>query len=237
MSIVLLAAAIVVSAASSLTDVLGELAKRYEAATGERVQVNAGGSNTLARQIVEGAPVDVFISADDVQMDVLERAGRLVPGTRVPLVGNRLVVVVPRTSGVVLVRARDLMSSSVTRVAMANPAAVPAGVYGRKWLEKTGLWTAIEPKVIPLPTVRAAVAAVREGRAQAGIVYATDVRSEPAVRVAFEPAADEVPPITYPAAVITGPRQAAAKRFLTFLCSREAVEIFQAAGFPALDRR
>jgi molybdate transport system substrate-binding protein len=114
---------------------------------------------------------------------------------------------------------------------------VPAGVYTRRWLEKTALWQTVERKVIPLPTVRAALAAVREGRADAGIVYATDARREPGVRVAFEPAPGDAPLIVYPAAVIAGPRQAEAARFLAFLRSPEAIKAFEAAGFPMAVRR
>jgi molybdate transport system substrate-binding protein len=231
MGTLLLAATILVSAASSLTDVLNELAKRYEALTGTRVQVNVGSSNTLARQITQGAPVDLFISADDEQMNILERAGQLVPATRVPLVSNRLVVIVPATSALQVSSARDLANAAVKRVAMANPGAVPAGVYARRWLEHLRLWKTIEPKVIPLPTVRAALAAVREGRADAGVVYATDARNERGIRVAFTPAPHDVGVIVYPAAVIAGPRQAEAERFLSFLRSREAAAAFGAAGF------
>jgi molybdate transport system substrate-binding protein len=200
------------------------------------VQVNAAGSNTLARQIAQGAPVDVFISADDAQMDVLERAGRLVPGTRAPLVGNRLVVIVPANSALQISNAGDLTAAAVKRLAMANPVAVPAGVYTRRWLERLALWKAIEARVIPLPTVRAALAAVREGRADAGVVYATDVRGESGVRVALLPDPKEVGLIVYPAAAIAGGRQAEATQFLAFLRSPEAQRVFVAAGFPMVVR-
>jgi molybdate transport system substrate-binding protein len=237
MATLLIAASIVVSAAASLTDVLGELAKRYEAATGERVQINTAGSNTLARQIVQGAPVDLFISADEAQMDVLQRAGRLVAGTRAPLLRNRLVVIAPIDNRAGLARAPDLAARAVTRVALANPDAVPAGVYARQWLQKIGLWSAVEGKVVPLPTVRAALAAVREGRAEAGIVYATDARTESRVRVVFEPDPADAPSVVYPAAVVVGPNAGQAARFLAFLRSPEAASLFEAAGFlPAAPR-
>jgi molybdate transport system substrate-binding protein len=227
----LIAATILVSAASSLTDVLAELARRYEAAGGDQVMVNAGASNTLARQIVEGAPVDLFISADEAQMDLVERAGRLLPGSRVALLRNRLVVIVPASSRTVVAGPRDLTSASVRRIAIGNPEGVPAGVYARSWLERLGLWSALRPKVVPLPTVRAALAAVRESRADAGIVYATDVRNETGVRVAFEPPSTEAPVVVYPAAIVRGPRQDAAKRFLEYLQSDAAAAMFESAGF------
>jgi molybdate transport system substrate-binding protein len=237
MGTLLIAATILVSAASSLTDVLNELAKRYAAITSTRVQVNVASSSTLARQIVSGAPVDLFISADEAQMDVLERAGRLVPGTRAPLLGNRLVVIVSSGSPLRFSSARDLAGSAVKRVAMAHPGAVPAGVYARTWLEQIALWKSVESKVIPLPTVRAALAAVREGRADAGIVYETDVRGQSGVRVAFTPDPKEVGFIVYPAAVIAGGRQADATDFLAFLRSPEAAAVFFAAGFRLVVRQ
>ena len=227
----LLAAALTVSAASSLTDVLTELAKRFEAATGERVHINAAASNTLARQIVEGAPVDVFISADETQMSVAEKSGRLAKGSRVALLSNQLVVVVPHDTRLAIDKPADLADGRVRRIAMGQPEAVPAGVYGRQWLEKSGLWTAVQPKTVPMPTVRAALAAVREGRVDAAIVYDTDARVTPDVRVVYRVPPAEAPRIVYPAAVIAGPREAEARRFLTFLQSAEAQRVFAAAGF------
>jgi molybdate transport system substrate-binding protein len=114
---------------------------------------------------------------------------------------------------------------------MGEPNAVPAGVYGRQWLERRGVWLKVQSKVVPLGSVRAVVAAVREGRADAGLVYVTDARSAPEVFVAFEVSDAEAPRIIYPAAVVKGPREEAARRFLLFLQSEEARATFQAAGF------
>jgi molybdate transport system substrate-binding protein len=226
-----IATALTVSAASSLTDVLTELAKRFEAATGERVHINAAASNTLARQIVEGAPVDLFISADDVQMAVAEKSGRIAVGSRVALVSNQLVIVVPNDTRNAIDNAADLASARVRRVAMGQPESVPAGVYGRQWLEKLGLWASVQPKSVPMPTVRAALAAVREGRVDAGIVYATDAITTRDVRIVYRVPVSEAPRIVYPAAVIAGANEAPARRFLTFLQSAEARRVFEAAGF------
>ncbi len=201
------------------------------------MQINLGGSNTLARQIVNGAPVDLFISADEAQMDVVEKAGRLVAASRTPLLSNRLVVIVPADSRAAVSAARDLGAAAVRRVAMGNPDAVPAGVYARRWLEQQALWHAVQPKIVPLPTVRAVLAAVREGRADAGIVYVTDARTEHAVRVAFEVPMNDVPFISCPAAVVRGPREAEAAKFLAYLRSAEARVVFEAAGFGVLVRR
>jgi molybdate transport system substrate-binding protein len=222
---------LVVSAASSLIDVVGEIAAVYETAHGTRVRVTTGGSNTLARQIVEGARVDVFLSADDVQMDVVERAGRIVEGTRRPLLTNSLVVITPVDSALTLRTAQDLAQQSVRRLALGQPESVPAGVYAKEWLEQRGLWEVVRSKVVPLSTVRAALAAVREGRVDAGVVYATDARTTADVRVAFAVPANEVPPITYPVAAVRGSREDEARRFLQFLGDPKARAIFEGAAF------
>lgn len=226
-----LAAVITVSAASSLTGVLTELAKRFEAATGERVRINAAASNTLARQIVEGAPVDLFISADEAQMAVAEKSGRIVTGTRVDLLSNQLVIVVPADTRDAIDNPAGLASARVRRVAMGQPEGVPAGVYGRQWLEKLGLWATVRPKTVPMPTVRAALAAVREGRVDAGIVYASDALTTRNVRIVYRVPVNEGPRIVYPAAVVAGANDATARRFLAFLQSPESRRVFEAAGF------
>jgi molybdate transport system substrate-binding protein len=228
---VLAAAALTVSAASSLTDVLTELATRYQAATGERVQINPGASNTLARQIIEGAPVDVFISADDLQMNAVVKAGRMAPGSTITLLSNELVLVVPKGAPAHVNQPQDLVEGHVRRIAMGQPESVPAGVYGRQWLEKLGLWKAVQPKVVPMPTVRAALAAVRERRVDAAIVYATDARTTADVRVAYRALSGEGPRIVYPAAVVAGPHETSARRFLAYLQSDEARRVFEGAGF------
>jgi molybdate transport system substrate-binding protein len=226
-----------VSVAASVGDAITELARRYEAATGVHVQINAGSSSTLARQIVEGAPIDVFISADETQMRVASNGGRIVAGSEVALLSNQLVVVTGHNSRERVRQPRDLASSAVRRIAMGQPDSVPAGVYGRAWLTRLGLWSAVLPKVLPLPTVRAALAAVREGRADAAIVYATDARTAPDVTVGYSVPIDEGPPIRYPAAILVGPRQQDAARFLSFLQSRDARQVFEAAGFSVLAGR
>ena len=163
---------VVVSVAASVYDALDEIAGLYRAATGVTVALNAGGSNTLARQIVEGAKAGLFLSADEIQMDLVERAGRIVPGTRTRLLTNELAVVVPQSATeLTLVR---LLEGRISRLAMGEPGAVPAGVYGRKWLEHEGAWRRIESRVIPFPTVRAVLTAVEAGRVDSGIVYATE---------------------------------------------------------------
>jgi len=227
---------LVASVASSLADVMSELTTRYARTTGQEVRLNVAGSNVLARQIVEGARADAFISADAAQMDVAERAGRLVKGSRVDLLTNQLVVVGAPGSTLRVDGPRALGATAVQRVALGNPDSVPAGVYARQWLEKAGSWPAVSGKVVPTVTVRAALAAVRSGRADLAVVYDTDARTEPRVPVLYAVPLTDAPPVRYPAAVIEGPNQAAAQRFIDYLCGAEAGAVFTTAGFGLAGR-
>ena len=221
---------LVVSVAASVNDALDEIGGLYRSATGVTVALNAGGSNTLARQIVEGAKAGLFLSADEAQMDVVEKAGRVVRGTRTRLLTNELVVVGPDHSKTLTLA--QLIEGRVGRLAMGEPAAVPAGVYGRKWLEHEGAWTRLESKVVPFPTVRAVLAAVEAGRVDAGIVYRTDAATA-TVRVIANISSKDHPylDIAYPAAVIAGPSEAEARRFLEFLKGPQARAVFEKRGF------
>lgn len=221
----------VVSVAASMHAALAEIAGLYRAATGVTVSLNTGGSNTLARQIVAGARAAVFVSADEAQMDLVERAGRLVPGTRTRLVTNELAVVAPADRPVPA-SISELLQAGVARLAMGESASVPAGVYGRRWLEHEGAWARLQPTVIPFPSVRAVLAAVEAGRVDAGIVYATDAR-DAAVRVVGRVTASEHAylNIVQPAAVIAGPDEAAGRRFLQFLHGPAARAVFARRGF------
>lgn len=228
---------LLVAAAASLSGIAPQLTREFHDATGIDVRFNFGGSNTLARQIVEGARLDAFVSADAAQMDVVERAGRLVEGTRVTVVSNRLVVIVTATANPTTFAVDDLGSARTRRVAMGDPAAVPAGVYGRRWLEAIRLWNLVEPKVVPLPSSPAVVAAVRAGRADAGVVFASDTHARTDVRVAYIVPSDDAPEISYPAAALTGGRIALARQFIDFLRSAPAERIFESAGFRPVGSR
>lgn len=221
---------LVVSVAASVSDALEEIAGVYRATTGVAVAVNAGGSNTLARQIIEGARAGLFLSADEIQMNAVEKAGRLVPGTRTRLLTNELAVIAPSSNATLTMA--QVLEGRVRRLAMGEPAAVPAGVYGRRWLEHEGAWPRVESKVVPFPTVRAVLTAVESGRVDAGIVYRTDAMSAQ-VRVIARIAAKEHPylDISYPAAVIVGPAEAEARRFLEFLKSPAARAVYDRRGF------
>jgi molybdate transport system substrate-binding protein len=222
----------VVSAAVSLSDVLQQLAQIYQARTGERVVLNFGSSNTLARQVVAGARVDLFISADEAQMDVA--ASDLVPGTRVNLLSNQLAIAVPDDRPRRFASARDLTDPTITRIAIGDPAAVPAGVYAKLYLQKIGIWSALEKKLVPTASVRLALAAVENGAADAAIVYRTDVATASHAREAFVVPVMAGPSIVYPAAVVRiGANQDGAKRLLAFLQGSDAMAIFRCAGFLA----
>jgi molybdate transport system substrate-binding protein len=222
---------LVVSVAASVYDALEEIAGLYRATTGVTVALNAGGSNTLARQIVEGAKAGVFISADARQMDAVEKAGRIVAGTRTRLLTNELAVIVPAGSRATTLE--GLLKGEVTRLALGEPGAVPAGVYARAWLEHEGAWSRLESKVIPFPTVTAVLTAVESGRVDAGVVYRTDAISSKSVRVIGHLASTEhrYLDISYPAAVIAGPSEADARRFLQFLTGPAARAVFDRRGF------
>jgi molybdate transport system substrate-binding protein len=223
-------APVTVSAAISLTEALEEAAAAYRVAGGSPVVFNFGGSNALARQIVNGAPVDVFISADEAQMEVVEKADLVRAGTRVPVVANRLVLVVDSRSRVKAVT--DLGVAEIRRIAIGDPVAVPAGVYARQYLEQVNQWTRLQPKVVPVANVRAALTAVQNGSADAAFVYATDARIAPALRVVATITGPQAPRIVYPAAVMKTSRQPqAAAKFLEFLRTRPALAIFEKHGF------
>lgn len=228
----LAAADVTVFAAASLADVLREAAPAWERATGNPVLFNFAGSNALARQIRSGAPADLFLSADDAQMDTLEKAGLLVPGTRRTVLSNALVVVVRTDAPGTPASARDLAGAGVGRVALADPRGVPAGLYAKTWLERAGVWAAVAPKVIPAENVRAALAAVESGDADAGVVYATDARASRRVRVAFTAPPGEAPAISYPFALLKdAPAPVPARAFLDYLSGPAAAPAFRKSGF------
>lgn len=221
-----------VSAAVSLGETLEQVIAAYARSGGAAVRLNLGASNALARQMISGAPVDVFISADEAQMNLVDRAGALAPGTRIDLLRNQLAIVTsPNLTGLVT-SPKMLANPAIRRVAIGEPTAVPAGVYARQYLERTGLWAAISTKLVPMTSVRAALSAVDNGAADAAIVYVTDVRAARSARIAFTVPETDTPRIIYPAAVGAGARNRnEATRFLSFLRGAEAAAIFRAHGF------
>ncbi len=220
---------VVVFAAASLTDALTEIAAAYGRRSGRHVVFSFGASSTLARQIRAGAPAEIFLSADLAQMDALEKAGLVRAADRVDLVSNHLVVIVPRGSSRPLRTVADL--ATLGRIALADPTAVPAGVYARQWLERRGLWSALQERVVPTLDVRAALAAVAAEAAEAGIVYRTDAAISSRVRVAFEVKEEDAPRIVYPAGLVARTAGPAARDFLHELRSPAARAVFERLGF------
>ena len=223
---------ILVFAAASLTESLQEIGKAYEARTGTKVVYSFGASSDLQRQIAAGARADVFFSADTPKMDTLEKDGLVKKADRREFLSNVLVVVVPADSPTLPANAKEL--ASLPKIALADPAAVPVGIYAKKWLESEGVWSEVAPKVVPALDVRAALAAVASGSVSAGVVYATDAAISKGVRVAFTVA--KGPPIAYSVAAVAGSKHAAeAQAFVTFLQSDEAKAVFKKRGFRILD--
>ena len=231
------AADVLVFAAASLTDALRVVGAVYEKETGDRIVTNLGGSSMLARQIRDGAPADLFLSADEIQMDGLEKAGLIVPGTRWSVLSNTLVVVVPLDSRLKIASERDLAGAGVKSLALAETSSVPVGVYSKKLFESAGIWGAVAPKVLPTENARATLAAVEAGNADAGIVYRTDALVSKKVRIAFEVPASRGPAISYPFALVKGaPHEVQARRFLAYLGTVEARRLFATFGFTPFDR-
>ena len=224
---------VTVFAAASLKTALDEVAPQFEAATGHRMVVSFAGSSALARQIQQGAPADIFLSANPDWMDVLEQDGLIAPGTRRALLGNRLVLIAPVDDAPVAEPFTAITAGA--RLSMAMVDAVPAGIYGKSALTALGLWEALAPHVVQTDNVRTALALVALGEAPFGIVYATDARAEPRVRVVQTFDDSLHPPIRYPAALVAGRDSAAAHALMTFLQSSEANAIFTAQGFTVLE--
>ena len=225
---------VTVSAAISLTDALEQAGRAYRAAGGGEVRFNFAGSNVLARQILNGAPVDLFISADEAQMTLVEAAGGVASGTRIDLLGNHLAVVLS-ASAPAIKDAEGLAQPAIRRIALGDPDAVPAGVYARQYLRSGGLWDRVSQKVIPVANVRAALTAAETGNVDAAIVYESDVAAASKTRLAFVVSGTAAPRIVYPAAILARSKaRREAERFLAFLRSSEASAIFKRFRFEPI---
>ena len=221
-----------VSAAVSLTESLTAAVRQWKRETGETVALNFAASNVLSRQIEEGAPTDVFISADMLQMERLV-VRHLVPADSVvTLLSNQLVVVTPADRPLPGPAPGSLADPRVARLALGDPAAVPAGIYARQWLERIDLWPAVSAKVVPTSSVRAAMAAVESGNADAAITYRTDVGARAGVRIEYLVPVEQGPQISYPIGVVAASRHGdKARALLSWLRGDAAAGIFTAAGF------
>jgi molybdate transport system substrate-binding protein len=229
------AASVTVFAAASLSDSLEKIAAQYEKETQDKIVFNFAASSLLARQIEEGAPADIFFSADEAQMNRLQNKGLILAGTRKSRLSNRLVIIVAADSLLSITAPRDLAKAAVTRVALGDPQAVPAGVYAKEFLTQEKLWDAIEPKVVPTANVRGALAAVESGNVEAAIVYKTDAAISKRVKIACELSRPDGPKISYPmAALKDSPQPVAGKKFLQYLDSPAAGKVFADFGFILL---
>jgi molybdate transport system substrate-binding protein len=226
---------VVVFAAASMKTALDDFAAGWQAETGNTVTLSYAGSSALAKQIIAGAPADIFISANPGWMDAVEAEGLV--AERRDLLGNSLVLIghgdpAPVAIGPELDLAGLLGGE---KLAMALVDAVPAGQYGKAALEHLGLWQSVEPDVAQADNVRAALALVATGEAPYGIVYATDAAVEPAVRVAGTFPEDSHPPIIYPAALLTEAADEADRAFYAALSGVEAAGAFSRAGFTLME--
>lgn len=236
------AAEVTVFAAASLRDALQEVGGLYRERTGSAPVFNFAGSNELAQQILAAPAADVFVSANESWMDKVETAGRVAPGTRSALLSNRLVVVARTDSPYQLGAPEELAALPYRHLVLADPEAVPAGIYAREWLASrpapgggTGtLWDAVAPRVAPTLDVRAALALVESDPELIGIVYRTDAATSTGVRTLYEVPEAEGPPIVYASAALAGgPNPEGGRSFAAFLAGPEASAVFQRHGFVA----
>jgi molybdate transport system substrate-binding protein len=228
---------IIVFAAASLKNVIDDLNHIFSARTGVKVVASYAATSALVRQIEQGAPADIFISADAAWMDYAAKNKLLKPGTRFDLAGNRLVLIAPKDSqigAVTITPGFDLAKlAGDSRIVTGDVRAVPAGKYAKAALDKLGIWKTVEPKVAMAENVRAALALVARGEAALGIVYETDAKIEPNVKIVGHFPAGSHPPIVYPAAQTIKAKPTAA-RYLAYLHSGTAVVGFERYGFTYL---
>ncbi len=224
-------------AAASLKNSMDDIGAQYQRETGKHVNVSLAASSTLAKQIENGAPADIFISADLDWMDYLAKHNLIKPGTRKNLLANKLLLIAPKgnTANVTIQPGFPLAKLLAGgKLAMADTAAVPAGKYGKAALEKLNVWSSIAGQVAQAENVRAALALVARGEANLGIVYQTDAVAEPNVKVVGVFPEDSHPPIIYPIALTAGSTNPDAAAFLTYIESREAKAFFEKQGFIVL---
>lgn len=229
---------VVVFAAASMQTALDDFAKRWMAETGHKVTISYAGTNVLARQIIAGAPADIFVAAAVDWMNEVEKAGLVVDGMRDDLFGNRLVLVAHGTGAppVEIAPGFDLAGLlGESRLAMALVDAVPAGQYGKAALTALGLWASVASSVAQAANVRAALALVSTGEAPYGIVYATDAAADDGVSVVGSFPEGSHPPVAYPGALLSGAEDEADRAFFEALSSGAADAAFAAQGFTILD--
>jgi len=238
---------ITVSAAASLTNAYTEVGKAFEAKhPGDKVELNFGASGALLQQILQGAPVDVFASADQATMDKAQAEGMIKEGTRADFIGNGLVLIVPIDSKLNITSMKDLTTDQVKHVAMGNPDTTPNARYAKAAMQKDGVWAAIEPKLVLAANVRQSLSYVSQGEVEAGFVFSTDAKQdEGKVKVvlviptvaAGEKDGEWVPnPIVYPIAEIAQSNKPLSAEFIAFVLSDEGQAILAKYGFVPIKK-
>ena len=228
---------LLVFAAASLKESLDEAGKAYQAGGGAELKISYANSLALARQLEQGAPADIFISADQASMDFAAARGAIAVDSRFNFLGNALVVVAGKDSAIQVLDFTPRAFAAALgdgRLATGEVTSVPAGKYARAALEKLGLWATVEARLAMAENVRAALVFVTRGEAPLGIVYATDALAEPGVKIIARFPSGSHPPIVYPAALTAGSKSPDAAKFLTFLRSDAARAVFAARGFTVL---
>ncbi|RJF94423.1 molybdate ABC transporter substrate-binding protein [Oleomonas cavernae] len=229
---------VLVFAAASLKNAVDELAAAYTKETGKTIQVSYAASSALAKQIEGGAPADIFISADLKWMAYLSGKGLTKKETERPLLGNELVLVASKDSTVTATIEKGFDLAALLgdgRLAMGEVSSVPAGVYGKASLTSLGVWDSVKDRLAQAENVRAALALVSRGEAPLGIVYATDARADPGVKVVGTFPADSHDPIVYPIALLDASTNPDAAAVLAFLESATARPVYEGQGFTVLD--
>jgi molybdate transport system substrate-binding protein len=228
---------VIVFAAASLKNALDEINAACEADVGEKATISYAASSALAKQIEQGAPADVFISADLAWMDYLSDRNLTMKDTETRLLGNSIVLVAPADSTASTEIGPNFGLAAMLgegKLAMANVDAVPAGKYGKAALEKLGVWASVEGKVAQAENVRAALALVSTGEAPLGIVYGTDVAADPKVKIVGTFPAESHPPIIYPMARTAESKDNDTPAFLKCLQTAKAKALFEKQGFTVL---
>ena len=224
----------VLSVAVSMKEAVEEVGRTFASSRPVLVlRYNFGSSGDLQKQIEAGAPVDIFISAAQRQMDELEKGGFIVPASRRVFARNVLIVIKPADSRIDITRPGDLLDARVRRIVIGNPKTVPVGQYSEESLRALGLWERVQPKLVFSENVRQALDYVVRGEADAGFVYSTDAATRAAnVKEAFRPPEDTYRPVVYPAAVVATSRQRAlAQSFLDLLTGRDGQATLARLGF------
>jgi len=225
---------VTLSVAISLKEVTEDLGRTFMAShSGVTLRYNFGASGDLQKQIEAGAPVDVFLSAAQRQMDDLEKQKLIVASTRRAFARNVLVVVKPADSSVDLSKVNDLLESRVVHIAIGNPKTVPAGQYAEESLRALGLWDRVQPKLVFAENVRQVLDYVARGEVEVGFVYATDAATRAqGVKEAFRAPDDSYRPVVYPGAVMAASKQPAlAQAFLDLLASPQGRAVLSRFGF------